>query len=216
MNDLSKDPFRSTFPLPSTTTYNTNGLSFGSARNGCIMDNIRELAKNNDIIALQETHLAEISRELSRGVKEHLVYFNNWKSDSCGVATLVNKKWEEKYTTTPVTPPPSLQGRVLSLRFDPRPAQDGENEAQSFTFSNVYVMTGSTPDVTVSRLALFKFLADTSRDDDHYILAGDFNFPTSLEDSASRKEGLPSSIATGWNDLIGKLDPCEARQDSHT
>ena len=104
------------------STYNLNGLSAysNSARNYCIVANIRALAVRSHVIVLQETHLNfDDNYSLEHVLPGWLVFYSNYSKLSGGVATLISPAIHLNCNITVPHVNAMHQGRILPLLITP-------------------------------------------------------------------------------------------------
>ena len=203
----------SCLPIPKLATYNVRGLSLKTPRGSFILENIKELAKSSDIIALQETHLVSEERALEIKFPAFLFFYDNFTSKARGVVTMVRKSWSLHYNISASGSPDCQKGRSLSLHFDPK---DDFPNCQSFTCTNIYASTGNTRQANSERASLFDLLRREVRRNDHYILLGDFNFCVGDRAPQLGDNVVPKGFRHNWEAFTQKANLIETFQPSDT
>ena len=150
-------------PAHSITTLNLNSLSAHptssnstkSKRHRNMIETITQLLRNNDILALQETHLgANDHSAISNLFPKHQILYNNYRLGQRGTMLIINKSIlnTHSYQIFKCTGE-HTKGRIQAVRFNPRAsAADGHGALLPFLVINVYLQSDSNTAALSSQL----------------------------------------------------------------
>ena len=212
-------------PAHSITTLNLNSLSAHptssnstkSKRHRNMIETITQLLRNNDILALQETHLgANDHSAISNLFPKHQILYNNYRLGQRGTMLIINKSIlnTHSYQIFKCTGE-HTKGRIQAVRFNPRAsAADGHGALLPFLVLNVYLQADSNTAALSSQLRAIRRVPPCERT---YLL-GDFNFTESHKDSPSVHSSLllSGSPLTLWTQVLVTHGLHEVRQPTHT
>ena len=170
----------STHHIPTNCTYNSRGtlaIHNNSKKHSNRRANVAALADKYDITHIQETKLAMYDNISLNGLAKgkSKVYYSNLRSNSAGVATIVNARTYALYKITVTPLPDSLQGHALALRLDPR-----EGHGTSFLYINTYLHSGSNHTNRTAQLQALREAIPNATDLLTFT-SGDFNFTTDTD-----------------------------------
>ena len=194
-----------THNVTSLSAYSTNAE--GIRRKQRMSNHLKQLAREHDVIHLQETKLGERDyRYLSHLLPDFncYLYYNTLNKSRAGVATLVARSFAEHYKITPVTPKDDLKGRAVLLKFEGL-----ENTLCDFTMINVYLPSGNNLVEKAKSITSLRSLIQ----DDLLFLSGDFNFVDDLEDGPTL---LTGEAVKQWQGLLSEHSLYEVVQTIHT
>ena len=206
-------------PQFSLVTWNVNGLSecYPGNRRRTMYKDILQLASNNKIIFLQETHLFNKGHlTLSSMLPKWGVYHSHGNSRSGGVITLLHPSLVRRYKISQLKLHDSLNGHAVGVKLIPRSTNDPvQKENKSILLLNVYMYTGTN--ICSKQATQFAHLTKLQSEDYNYV-AGDFNFVECSNDT-SNPEG--HSVKTGtwntnWKNFLDHFRLTELMQPLHT
>ena len=211
----------SLLPFVKIATYNANSLSLnpksrlGIWRRDNIKKNIQHLAKNNDIICIQETHLAYANEHTLSGLLRNWgIVFNNFNKSSNGTLIALSPRILDNYDIFDLNLGKAAKGRLQVLRLTPK----NPKRHLPLQIVNCYFPSGSTDN---KKSPLFDLLLTPdliSSSPKHSYFVGDFNFIESKSDTTSCSEGhlLGSKALAKWTDIRRKYNLKEISQPNHT
>lgn len=230
LHNIQTKKLTSTLPIPTITTYNVTSLSTyaklgepSHIRKMRITEDIIHLAKQADIILLQETKLDYYDRST---ILEHklpgwkLVYNNHPDNthdpqhNRAGTLTLLSPHITQHYTLTEDKLPRKVRGHIQSIKLTGIP-RDGSITPMPFRIINVYLATGAG--LHKRRKKQMKAL-NTLPTDCHTFIGGDFNFVETHDDTTnfSAYHHLQPKTQKLWDTFINKHKLWEVPQPHHT
>ena len=171
---------------------NFNGLSAYAGSKEARLRSFRkrrflgELRKKNDVVMCQETHLNENDKNyLNNNEDGSLVFYNNGKDKSAGVATIIGKRLCKIYNPIKMDLNNDAEGRVLSIYMEPK-----TDKHRGFYIDNVYLQSGSSMAPKHRQIKSLRHNAD-----DLVFMGGDFNFTEREGDGGTKLKGKTNSLA---------------------
>ena len=211
----------SLLPFIHIASYNTNSLSYhtttrlGRWRKENISNNIKYLAKHNDIICIQETHLAYSNDFTLSGVlRNWKVVYNNYNSSKNGTLIAFSSRIMKHYTYDDVNLNPVAKGRLQITRLTPR----DPSKHLPLQIVNCYLPSGSKDR---EKSKLFDVLLDPNivkNSPQHSYMVGDFNFIENKSDSNSSADChfLGKTALSKWVEIRKTYRLTEISQPNHT
>ena len=203
----------SLLPIPRLLSYNVHSLSFYStdpralSRSYSIRNALSDFIKNQDIICLQETHLASADSLALSYLSGCVVSRNNACMGKAGTIIVDTPSLLQFYSGVDVPLPECARGRVQLRRYTSTLGRP------SFQVFNAYFKSGG--DYTYNS-GLVKAMLSAEASCPTF-LCGDLNFVDNKADSTSTSPSFPTSAFSDlWSSFKERFSLYEPLHDSHT